>query len=105
MKGNNGDRAWHRLADPFRRDVDAGGFSMHCIDRGSGPPVLLVHGFGDSTYCWHRNFEALSDAGFRAIAVDQPRFHVAAIPAAKKSPESSCCPPVFYVNMNVTTKH
>jgi pimeloyl-ACP methyl ester carboxylesterase len=37
--------------------------------RGS-PPVLLVHGYGASTYHWRYQFKALSDAGFEVFAID-----------------------------------
>jgi haloalkane dehalogenase len=34
------------------------------------PPVLLVHGFPESSYMWHELLPALSAAGYRAIAPD-----------------------------------
>jgi pimeloyl-ACP methyl ester carboxylesterase len=42
------------------------------VERGdpASPPVVLVHGLGCSAYTFHRNMPALSEAGFRAIAVD-----------------------------------
>jgi pimeloyl-ACP methyl ester carboxylesterase len=40
---------------------------------GSGPPLVLVHGFGGSTYSWRRVMPALA-ASFRVIAVDLSGF-------------------------------
>jgi haloalkane dehalogenase len=37
-----------------------------------GPPVLLVHGFPESSYMWRQLLPALGDAGRRAIAPDLP---------------------------------
>jgi pimeloyl-ACP methyl ester carboxylesterase len=42
---------------------------IECGDLAS-PPVLLVHGWGCSSYVFHRNMPALAEAGFRAISVD-----------------------------------
>src|ERR1700761_6082887 len=35
-----------------------------------GPPVLLVHGYPESSYMWHHALPALGEAGMRAIAPD-----------------------------------
>lgn len=67
-----GDRAWHALVDPYRRTVNLGSYNLHYIDMGSGEPVVLVHGFADSTFTWHKNVSALLANGLRIIMVDQP---------------------------------
>jgi pimeloyl-ACP methyl ester carboxylesterase len=36
----------------------------------SGPPVLLLHGGGQTRHAWRRARHALAEAGFRALAVD-----------------------------------
>jgi len=48
------------------------GTKIRVVERGdpASPPVMLVHGLGCSAYTFHRNMPALSEAGFRAIAVD-----------------------------------
>ncbi|MDO9222615.1 MAG: alpha/beta hydrolase [Caulobacter sp.] len=75
------DDAWSALVDPHRRDVVLeGGVTMHCIDLGSGEPVVLIHGIGDSAYSWRQNAHFLVGAGFRVILVDQPGFGRSAIP-------------------------
>jgi pimeloyl-ACP methyl ester carboxylesterase len=40
-------------------------------ELGSGPAVVLCHGFPDLAYGWRNQLPALAEAGFRAIAPDQ----------------------------------
>ena len=42
---------------------------VECGEPGS-PPVLLVHGWGCTTYVFRRNMPAVAAAGFRVMAVD-----------------------------------
>ena len=44
---------------------------IHAVVQGSGPLVILVHGFPESWYSWRHQLTALADAGFRAVAIDQ----------------------------------
>jgi pimeloyl-ACP methyl ester carboxylesterase len=37
----------------------------------AGPPVLLLHGGGQTRHSWRRSAQALAEAGFRAFAFDQ----------------------------------
>lgn len=75
------DAAWRDLTEPHRRDLMVDGLKMHCIDLGAGPPVVLVHGIGDSTYSWRWTAEAMVAAGFRVVLIDQPGFGRSAIPS------------------------
>ncbi len=50
--------------------VDAGGTRIHVVTQGSGPLVLLVHGFPESWYSWRHQLPAIAEAGFRAAAID-----------------------------------
>ena len=43
---------------------------MHIAECGSGPLVLLCHGFPESWYSWRHQLQALAEAGFRAVAPD-----------------------------------
>ncbi len=75
-----GDVEWHALVDPYRHTVSLGQHNLHYIDMGSGEPLVMVHGFADSTYTWHKNVRALIAAGFRLIMVDQPGLGRSDIP-------------------------
>lgn len=44
------------------------------VDVGTGPPVLLLHGFPDSRFLWRYQVPALSEAGYRVIAPDLRGF-------------------------------
>ncbi|MER5727240.1 alpha/beta hydrolase [Streptomyces sp. NPDC002138] len=42
----------------------------HLVEQGTGPLVLLVHGFPESWYSWRHQLPALAAAGYRAVAID-----------------------------------
>lgn len=52
------------------RVVRANGIALHVAELGTGPLVLLVHGFPQFWWAWHRQLIDLADAGYRAVAVD-----------------------------------
>jgi pimeloyl-ACP methyl ester carboxylesterase len=52
------------------RFVNANGTRLHVVEAGSGPLVLLLHGFPEFWYAWHHQLPELADAGYRAVAVD-----------------------------------
>lgn len=74
------DQKWDELVAPYRHFMEMGSYRMHYIDIGKGEPVLLIHGFADSTYCWHKNVKPILDAGFRVILVDIPGLGQSDIP-------------------------
>ncbi|CAL9538681.1 alpha/beta fold hydrolase [Streptomyces sp. enrichment culture] len=55
---------------PVHRLVPSSAGRVHLVEQGSGPLVLLVHGFPESWYSWRRQLPALAAAGFRAAAID-----------------------------------
>jgi pimeloyl-ACP methyl ester carboxylesterase len=52
------------------RFVSANGSRFHVAEAGSGPLVLFLHGFPEFWWVWRHQLRALSEAGFRAVAVD-----------------------------------
>jgi pimeloyl-ACP methyl ester carboxylesterase len=52
------------------RNVYANGQRFHVVEQGEGPLVLLLHGFPEFWYSWHRQLGPLADAGYRAVAPD-----------------------------------
>ncbi len=56
------------------RRVQVNGLTFRVVDRGSGPAVLLVHGWPDSCHIWRHQIPALVDAGYRVIAPDLRGF-------------------------------
>jgi pimeloyl-ACP methyl ester carboxylesterase len=50
--------------------VEANGIHIRVAEQGSGPVVILCHGFPECWYSWRHQLRALAEAGFRAIALD-----------------------------------
>ena len=78
-----GDANWNEFlkSTALTRFVTIGEHELRTIDLGTGAPVILIHGFADSAYCWHRNLGSLAEAGFRAIAFDLPGCGRSNLPA------------------------
>ncbi len=53
------------------RYLDARGLRMHVAEAGTGPLVLLLHGFPECWYSWRHQLLALAGAGYHAVAPDQ----------------------------------
>src|SRR5260370_41375813 len=53
------------------RFIETNGIRMHLAEAGSGPTVLLCHGFPECWGSWRHQLEALAAAGYRAIAPDR----------------------------------
>ena len=48
--------------------VKANGIEFAYLEEGSGPLVLLMHGFPDNAHTWDRQMPVLAEAGYRAVA-------------------------------------
>ncbi|PZR40128.1 alpha/beta fold hydrolase [Paraburkholderia fungorum] len=62
-------------------DISTNGITLHVTEQGDGPVVLFVHGFPDTSYTWRRQMEAISAAGYRAIAPDMRGYGRSSAPA------------------------
>ncbi len=51
--------------------VDVGELTLSVYEAGSGPAVVLCHGFPELAYSWRHQIDALAKAGFRVIAPNQ----------------------------------
>jgi len=52
------------------RQIRTNGISMHVAEAGSGPVVVLLHGFPELWYSWRHQLPALAAAGYHAVAPD-----------------------------------
>ena len=52
------------------RIIATNGIRMHIAEQGSGPTVLLCHGFPECWYSWRHQLSALAAAGFHTVAPD-----------------------------------
>ena len=62
------------------RFVAANGLRFAYLEQGSGPLVVLLHGFPDTAHTWDRVLPELARAGFRAVAPFQRGYHPTEIP-------------------------
>jgi pimeloyl-ACP methyl ester carboxylesterase len=54
--------------------IPGDGVTMAVLDEGEGQPVVLLHGFPDSSHVWRHQIPALIGAGMRVIAPDLRGF-------------------------------
>ncbi|MDO8431862.1 MAG: alpha/beta hydrolase [Candidatus Binatus sp.] len=59
------------MADLQHKFVTTNGIRMHYVEQGSGPLVVLCHGWPESWYSYRHQIPALAAAGFRVVAPDQ----------------------------------
>ena len=64
------------------RTITANGITLRIAEQGSGPLVLLCHGFPESWYSWRHQLQALAEAGFHAVAPDMRGYGGSDAPAA-----------------------
>ncbi|MEM0444501.1 MAG: alpha/beta hydrolase [Nitrososphaerota archaeon] len=55
------------------RKILVDGGATFCVDLGQGESVLMIHGWGASSFSFRKNYRELSKS-FRAVAVDLPGF-------------------------------
>ncbi len=73
-----------RLDPEAARFVEVDGQRVHVEVRGEGEPVVLVHGFGGSTYSWRHVVPKLA-RNFRTVAVDLNGFGFTERPKRKEA--------------------
>lgn len=57
-------------SEAISKIVPTNGIRMHYVEQGTGPLVLLCHGFPESWYSWRHQIAVLSAAGYRVVAPD-----------------------------------
>ena len=67
---------------PERTQITVGSLVFDALVAGppGGEPVLLLHGFPQSSWSWRAQVEALAEAGYRAVAPDQRGYSPGARP-------------------------
>lgn len=51
--------------------ADINGVTMHYVEQGQGPLVVLAHGFPHNWFSWRHQIPAIAKAGYRVVAFDQ----------------------------------
>jgi pimeloyl-ACP methyl ester carboxylesterase len=55
--------------------ADSNGVKIHYASLGSGPLLVMIHGFPDFWYTWRNQMEALSDT-YQCVAIDQRGYNL-----------------------------
>jgi pimeloyl-ACP methyl ester carboxylesterase len=63
------------------REVQVNGVRYAYLEQGSGPLVLLLHGYPDNAYSWEHQLRALAAAGYRAVAPFMRGYPPSEVPA------------------------
>ncbi|MDH7638318.1 alpha/beta fold hydrolase [Sphingomonas oryzagri] len=64
------------------RFIETNGVRLHVVEEGSGPLVLLCHGWPETAYSWRHQIGALAAAGYRVVAPDQRGYGASDAPEA-----------------------
>jgi pimeloyl-ACP methyl ester carboxylesterase len=62
--------------------IDLGDVTLSVTVEGSGPPVVLAHGFPELGYSWRHQIGALAAAGYTVVVPDQRGYGRSSAPAA-----------------------
>lgn len=63
------------------REEVVNNLGLHWVEAGSGPPVILLHGFPECWWMWRHQIQPLADAGFRVIAPDLRGYNLSDKPS------------------------
>ena len=69
-------------SEPTLRQVETNGISLRIAEMGSGPLVVLMHGWPESWYSWRHQIPALAEAGYHVVAPDLRGYGGSDAPAA-----------------------
>jgi len=68
------------IPETTSRFVDNGDVRLHVVEAGSGPAVVLLHGFPEFWYSWRNQIGPLVAAGFRVIMPDLRGYNLSSHP-------------------------
>lgn len=70
----NASRDAERINPPMGNLIEVSGVNLHTVTRGTGRPVVFIHGLGGMVQDWH--LSVLDDAAdsFRCIVFDRPGY-------------------------------
>jgi epoxide hydrolase 4 len=60
--------------------AEVGDVTLHYVEAGDGPLVVLLHGFPEFWYGWRRQIAPLARAGFRVVAPDLRGYNLSSRP-------------------------
>jgi pimeloyl-ACP methyl ester carboxylesterase len=61
------------MSEPFTMQlITTNGVQLRVAVEGTGPLVILVHGWPELWYSWRHQIKPLANAGFRVVVPDVP---------------------------------
>lgn len=84
------------MADEIRF-VDANGLRFAYLEDGSGPLVLMLHGFPDTAHTWDDLRPRIAASGYRAVSPYMRGYHPSAIPSADPDQETLARDPLALI--------
>lgn len=63
-----------------QRDIAVNGITLRITEQGSGPLVLLCHGWPELAYSWRHQIPALAQAGYHVVAPDMRGYGGSSVP-------------------------
>jgi pimeloyl-ACP methyl ester carboxylesterase len=60
--------------------AEVGDLSLHYLEAGEGPLIVLLHGFPEFWFGWRLQIEPLAAAGFRVVAPDTRGYNLSSKP-------------------------
>jgi pimeloyl-ACP methyl ester carboxylesterase len=70
------------VAEVHAIEIPTRGFVFDALEAGprTGDPVVFLHGFPQTSHCWHRILPIVADAGYHVLAPDQRGYSPRARP-------------------------
>jgi len=63
-----------------QRRIATNGIELSVLEEGSGPPLVLCHGFPELAHSWRHQIPALAQAGYRVLAPDMRGYGRSSVP-------------------------
>src|SRR6201988_458575 len=79
------------------RFVDANGLIFAYLENGSGPLVLMLHGFPDTAHSWDDLRPRIAAKGYRAVSPFMRGYHPTAIPQRDTDQETLARDPLALI--------
>ncbi|MFZ1160945.1 alpha/beta fold hydrolase [Mycobacterium sp.] len=78
--------------------VDANGLKFAYLEEGSGPLVLMLHGFPDTAHTWDDLRSRIAATGYRAVSPFMRGYHPTAIPDRDADQETLARDPLALID-------
>src|ERR1700752_3742486 len=79
------------------RFVDANGLNFDYLENGSGPLVLMLHGFPDTAHSWDDLRPRIAAQGYRAVSPFMRGYHPTGIPERDPDQETLARDPLAWI--------